>query len=373
MRNVHIMIKPVSSLCNMKCKYCFYADVVSHRDISSYGFMKWETTKKVIQNSLADLEANDVLTFSFQGGEPTLAGLTFFENFVRYVNVMKKNISVNYSLQTNASLLDDKWCAFFRENRFLLGVSLDGPAQINDYYRVDANGNGTYRTTISAINLLRKYGVEFNILLTLTKSLSRHPFQIWNFIEEHDFRYVQFTPCLAPLDSTENNAYAITPQHFADFYIKIFGQWEKKFKKGKYYSIKLFDDLINLLAVGEINSCGLTGQCQSQLIVEADGRVFPCDFYSLDQWCIGSLCESTITELLKSEVNFAFLSRERELPLCNSCPHKYICNGACERMQKQICYSKDDNTCGYRKFLDATIDSLLVLAHQELKARKNIW
>ena len=372
MRNVHIMLKPASSLCNMQCKYCFYADVVSHRAMSSCGLMKWETTKKIILNSLTDLEAGDVITFSFQGGEPTLAGLTYFKDFVKYVNMTKKNISVNYSLQTNASLLNDEWCAFFKENHFLLGVSLDGPAQINDFCRVDTNGKGTFRTTISAVRLLRKYGVEFNILVTLTNSLSRHPIQIWNFIEEHDFRYVQFTPCLAPLGSTEKNAYEITPQRFADFYIQIFCQWEKKFKKGQYYSIKLFDDLINLLAVGEINSCGLTGQCQSQLIVEADGRVFPCDFYSLDQWCIGSLSESTIPELLKSKVSFAFLSRERERPLCSSCPYRNICNGACERMQNQICYSKDDKSCGYRKFLDATIDSLLVLAHQELEARKRI-
>lgn len=369
MRSLNIMIKPASSLCNMRCKYCFYADVVSHRDVISYGIMDAETTDAILSNIFCDLQKGDYVTFAFQGGEPTLAGLPFFEHFTSYVDSIRNGVNVSYALQTNATLLTEEWCPLLKKYNFLLGISLDGMESTNNLCRIDAQGNGTYKSVLESIKLIRKNRIEFNILMTLTKNLARHPTQVWNFIKENDFRYVQFTPCLAPFDGDRDDLYAITPQKFADFYTQIFKHWKTEFSNGNYYSIKLFDDLVNLLAFNQVNACGLSGYCSPQIIVEADGSVFPCDFYTIDKWCVGNLRDTAISKVMASPVYTQFLSRPRDRSLCPSCRYFSLCNGSCERMHSQICYGVNEKSCGFSKFLDATIRDVSVIAQNERKFR----
>lgn len=365
MRYLNIMIKPASSLCNLRCKYCFYADVTSHRDVASYGLMDFSVAEKTLNNIFCDLEPGDRVNIAFQGGEPTLAGLPYFRHFIDYVDKVKNGTVVTYALQTNAVLIDAEWCEFLKRNSFLVGVSLDGPEKIHNVSRVDSLGNGTFRKVIAAIDLFKKYSVDFNVLMTLTSNLARHPNQVWEFIKEQDLRYVQFTPCLAPLDSTGKDVYAITPQRFSDFYSQIFTLWKKEFEAGNYFSVKLFDDLVNLIAFNRVNACGLSGRCTPQIVIEADGSVYPCDFYTLDKWCTGNFCESTISQIYSSPVYVEFLNRPRSRPLCSDCRYQRICNGACERMQSQICYPEDAKSCGYSAFLDATINDITEIARRE--------
>jgi len=178
---------------------------------------------------------------------------------------------------------------------------------------LDTFGKGIFERVNQGRTLMRRMGVEYNVLAVLTNDMARHPQRIWNAI-------VQFIHCLDALDAREPSQYALTPQRFAQFYNGLFPQWLDAFQRGTYISIKFFDDVINLLVHGQVNACGLTGQCCVQLVVESDGSVYPCDFYALDELRMGDLRENTIPELLASPAAQVFL-REREPPpsVCGQC------------------------------------------------------
>ncbi len=353
MKNLNVMLKPASSLCNLRCKYCFYADVSDMREVKSFGMMSEETMYGILHSIQKDLESGDSVHFAFQGGEPMLAGLDFFRAFVARVKSWGPGIRVSYALQTNGVLMEEEWCKFLKENGFLVGISLDILSGCHDEVRVDSEGKGTYRRVSDAISLMQKYRVEYNVLCTLTNAIARHPEKVWNWILSSKVEYIQFTPCLDELEGAGNSPYALTPKRFASFYIQLFRLWFEDFKKGKYRSIKFFDDCVNLMMYGRPTSCGMNGACQPQLVVEADGTAYPCDFYCLDEFRLGNLTEQGPLELLQGESVKAFLHRPHKMPeLCQQCRYQRFCGGNCKRMQKEICCSGKDTYCGYREFLD---------------------
>ena len=362
MKNLTILIKPVSSLCNMRCKYCFYTDISQSRDVASYGVMPQSTADRIISNIFHDMEQGDRLTLAFQGGEPTMAGLDFFHCFIEEVNRQNHGVQVNYAIQTNGLLLDETWCAFLRERNFLVGLSIDRPATFHNANRVDASQKGTFQRVFQAKQRLDRVGAAYNILMTLTNSLARHPRQVWRFIEEEDLRFVQLTPCLGSLFQADIPC-RLTPERYAQFYIVLFDLWYQSYCRGNFHSIKLFDDLLMLLAFGQCGACGLLGQCQNQIVVEADGGVYPCDFYVLDEYCAGNLCAQTLRQIWEAEASGGFLSRTKEpLDLCAECPYWQICGGGCPRMRHELFYSPGGAVCGHRMFLDRHFPRLRQLA-----------
>ncbi len=353
MKHFSLMIKPASALCNMRCRYCFYADVSSLREVRSFGMMQPEVAEGIIARVYETLEDGDAVSFAFQGGEPTLAGLAYFEHFVAAVAQQTKKITVHYALQTNGLLLDDAWCAFLAKHNFLVGVSMDGAAAMHDENRIDAEGKGTFSRVMAAKNRLEKFGVEYNILWVLTNHHARYPQKVWNFLRAQNIKYVQFIPCLAELNATAPSAYALTPQRFASFYTQLFTLWVQAFDKGEYISVKFFDDVFNLLMKHSVTACGFTGQCQAQYVVEADGSVYPCDFYVLDEWRMGFLHETTPDVLAETDTVQRFLQRPRtDSALCQSCRYHNFCGGGCPRMKNSVYLAQEENFCGYRTFLD---------------------
>lgn len=368
MKNLSIMLKPASSLCNLRCKYCFYADISNMRSVKSCGIMTQETVFSILENVKSDLSAGDKITFVFQGGEPTLAGLDFFKNFVTAVRQWDISVQVSFSLQTNGILIDDEWCLFLKENNFLVGVSLDLLPECHDDVRVDSKNDGTYKSVLKSIRLLDKYKVEYNVLCTLTNAIARYPGKVWNRILELDIRYIQFTPCLGELERAENTLYALTPKRFASFYTELFGYWLEAYKRKNYRSIKFFDDVVNLMVFSRPTSCGMNGSCQSQLVIEADGSAYPCDFYCIDDYCIGNLCKQGFIELLGSQKAQEFINRPHTKPImCENCPYAGFCGGNCKRMQKEICCDVKDTYCGYRKFLENCGSELAKIAREEYR------
>ena len=357
------MLKPASSLCNMRCKYCFYADVSNMRSVCSYGMMTKETVTKILKNLQAELTEGDRISFAFQGGEPTLAGLSFFEHFVSVVSGWK-GVSVSYALQTNGVLLDENWCAFLKKHNFLVGISFDLLPDAHGAVRVDEKGKSTYKRVAESIKLLKKYRVEFNVLCTLTNSLARHPEKAWKELKRLEIDYVQFTPCIDDFEST-GSVYALTPRRFAYFYSNLFQYWYNDYQKGNYLSVKFFDDVVNLLVLGRPTSCGMNGVCNPQLVVEADGSAYPCDFYCLDQYKLGNLTSESVTELLVSSAAERFTRRPTDIPaLCKECKYKAFCGGNCPRMRREICCLADDGYCGYQDFLNKCGTEILLLAKQ---------
>lgn len=365
MKQLSIMLKPASSLCNLRCRYCFYADIADLRDVRSYGVMPVERAQAMLRHLHGQLAPGDRIQFAFQGGEPTLAGLSWFREFVQAVSAWDPQIQVSYALQTNATLLDEDWCRFLAENRFLVGVSLDLLPQCHDDARVDAEGKGTYQRCLDALTLLNRHRVEYNVLCTLTRQVARHPQQVWRRVKELDIRYVQFTPCLDALDTPGANPYALTPQRFAQFYTQLFPLWLEDYRRGQYRSVKLFDDVVNLMAYGVPTACGIQGYCQPQLVVESDGSVYPCDFYCLDAYRIGSILEDSLEHLLTNARNSPAQRREPLPQLCGGCPYRRFCGGGCKRMQREILCIGRDTFCGYRTFLDSAGGALRQIARQQ--------
>ena len=362
MKHLTIMLKPASSLCNLRCKYCFYADITSLREVSSFGVMKESTMTAVMDHIFMDLDDGDYLTLSFQGGEPMLAGLSFYRNLVQYIAGKKRNIHVNYTLQTNGILLNDDWCRFLAEYGFLIGISLDILPESHDAVRVDASGQGTYEQVLHSISLLKKYRIEHNVLCTLTKQTARHPAKVWAQIKKLDLAYVQFTPCLGDLASPGASAYALTPERFFHFYSDLFDLWYRDFTAGNYRSIKLFDDLLQLIAKGLATSCGIGGHCQPQIVVEADGSAYPCDFYCLDQFRLGSLTSDSLRMIYECSAVSPCKTRDPLPELCSGCQYRKFCGGGCKRMQRETACMPGDTFCGYQALLDHALRPLMQIA-----------
>ena len=243
------------------------------------------------------------------------------------------------------------------------------PQALVETERVCSSVNlGSTKTGINmdGVRLMEQHGVEYNVLCTLTREAAKYPQKIWKAITKQDFKWVQFTPCLGELSVEEDNSYALTPQDFASFYIQLFSCWLDDFHKGAYRSIKLIDDLVNYLAYQIPTSCGINGKCQPQLIVEADGSVFPCDFYCLDEYLLGNFREQSLEELFLLSVKSEMRSRERRL-ICEKCPYEKICGGGCKRMQKEVYCGAGDGSCGMRSFLDYSLDKLQEIARQAVR------
>lgn len=365
MKQIQIMIKPASSLCNLRCGYCFYHETAGNRLVPSYGIMTEEIRDGILGTLSQALGPGDRLALSFQGGEPCMAGLSWFQDFTAVVRRMLPGVQLQYAFQTNGTLLTEEWCRFLHEEKVLTGISLDLPQDSHEYARVDADGKGTYKRVVQAISLLRKHRVDFNVLCTLTNPAARHPEKVYQAIRALDLKYVQFTPCLDSGETEGKDPFCLTPERFASFYRGIFPLWLKDLKAGHYISIKLFDDLVRLLAFGEINACGLTGFCAPQLVIEADGSAYPCDFYCTDAYRLGNLAEEQLDELLSRSLSSP---QKQKAPLpagCGTCPYLKLCGGGCKRMQRQVFFGKDPDFCGYRQFLTTAMPELLMLAREE--------
>lgn len=373
MKQTSIMIKPASSLCNLRCKYCFYADVSSLREMKSFGIMSLETADRLIEHIFQDLRPCEHLSIAFQGGEPTMAGLSFFEYFIEKVNSVNAGATVSYALQTNGTLLDEVWAAFLAKHHFLVGLSLDASAQFHDTARVDTGGNGTFKQVASSRILLERYRVPYNILTVLTKKIARHPQAVWKFLQENNIAYVQFIPCLESMNLDQTNSFALDPDEFAAFYTVLFRLWFSEMKKGKYTSVKLFDDIVNQLAFGMITACGQDGRCRPQIVVESDGSVYPCDFYSLDRFCMGNLRLQSLKEL-KQSPNSEFFCQNTTLKclLCEKCRYRTICGGGCKRMRQAVFGGVNGQKCGYQMFLDQCFDDLCRVAQMQQRLRSGI-
>lgn len=323
--------------------------------------MQEPVLQKLIEKALQYVGPYGHIQFAFQGGEPTLAGLSYFELFVAEVNRRKQGQKIDYVLQTNGLLLDEKWAVFLKQHAFLLGVSLDGFKSNTDTFRYDTKKKGVYDRVMQAIAILRKYDVPFNILTVLTSELSRHPKQLYDFYKEHDFEYVQLIPCLDSLDETKVSSFELKPQEFANFYKIFYKLWAADYKIGKHMSVTLFDNVIPMFNGVPPQQCGMLGFCSPQLVVEANGSIYPCDFYVLDENECGNIMVDELSEILQSRPMKQFLAEPKKMSkLCETCQFKTICNGGCKRQNGA--YFRDDFYCGYQDFLYDAHESMNEIA-----------
>lgn len=329
---VNILIKPASSACNMSCRYCFYKDVAKNRTKECEGMITVEQMEKVI---CAGMEyADEVCSFTFQGGEPTLAGLDFFQKVVELAEKhRKKGVDVQFAIQTNGYAINDQWAKFLHENHFLVGLSLDGTASQHNANRLNCEGKGTWNRVMRTAKLFDKYQVEYNVLCVVTGENARYIEHIYRFYRKNNFQWLQFIPCMEPIREKWGNApYHLSDDAYGKFLIRLFDLWFSDLKKGEYISIRHFDNWMFLL-LGECpEECSLSGRCTIQFVVEADGGVYPCDFYVLDDWRLGTVGEQSFTEMAAGETARKFIQQSIELPKeCEKCKWRYLCRNGCRR------------------------------------------
>lgn len=329
---VSVLVKPASSACDMRCSYCFYRDVSGHREHAFEGMLSLTDMEKVI---VAAMEyAEGYCSFAFQGGEPTLAGLDFFRKAVELEKKhCKPGMAVYNSIQTNGLSLDEPWAGFLAEEHFLVGLSLDGPPELHDRNRKDNRDKGTCDRVVKAARLLERFGVEFNILCVLTGQNARAVQRIYNFYKKQGFQYLQFIPCLEPLDRERGGeGYHLSPEDYGEFLLRIFDLWLQDLRKGSYISIRHLDNWLSILLGEPPEACSSMGCCSVQFVVEGDGSVYPCDFYVLDEWRLGTVGERPFAQMAQSEAARRFVEASRHIPEeCRACPVYPVCRNGCRR------------------------------------------
>ncbi|MDO4175201.1 MAG: anaerobic sulfatase maturase [Eubacteriales bacterium] len=368
---VNILIKPASSACNMSCRYCFYKDVAQNREKESEGMLSIEQMENII---CAGMEyADQICSFTFQGGEPTLAGLDFYQQAVQLVKKhRKKGVDVRFAMQTNGYAIDARWAEFLHENHFLVGLSLDGTTSQHNANRLDCTGKGTWGSAMRAAKLFDTYRVEYNILCVVTGENARHVGQIYRFYRKNNFRWLQFIPCLEPIGEKWGNAsYHLSDVAYGTFLIRLFDLWFDDLKKGEYISIRHFDNWMFLL-LGECTEvCSLSGICSIQFVVEADGGVYPCDFYVLDAWRLGTVGEKSFAEMAESATAREFIRRSMRLPAeCKTCRWLYLCRNGCHRDRRMGTTGGKTIHCkAHQMFFEARGQQLLQAAHVLMRVR----
>ena len=355
---LNLLIKPASSLCNMRCKYCFYKDVSAHRETPSYGVMTEDVLEAVVRRAFE--YADGFTGFAFQGGEPTLAGLDFYKQLISFQSKYNKNnIKVINSIQTNGYLTDEEWAEFFAEHDFLVGLSLDGIRDAHDALRVDAEGRGTYDTVIKAAETLKKHGVRFNILCVVSELAARHPKKVYNSLKK--YKYLQFIPCLDPFDG-QRSRFSLTEERYAEFLKQTFDLYYDDIIHGCDISVRNFDNYIGTLSGQSPESCDMNGRCTCYCAVEADGSVYPCDFYVLDEWKIGNVSDDGFDKMINSDTAKRFVSGSYEVHNdCKACRYYKLCRGGCRRDREPL-PSLNRHCKAYKEFFDSKIGKMFELA-----------
>ncbi|MEG1535725.1 MAG: radical SAM protein [Clostridia bacterium] len=356
MPQLSIMIKPASSLCNMRCKYCFYHSLASEREEFSFGKMTQSTTENLVEKALRFANGESVY-FAFQGGEPLLAGKDYFANFVALVNKYnEKKSEIFFSLQTNGTLVDDEWTKFFLDNDFLIGLSLDGNQDANRF-RLDGEFAPAFNKTFATAKALQKSGVKTNILIVATGWTADHIEEVYRFLRDEGFGYLQFIPCLRPFgDTTEGQLY-MTVEQYRSFLVRLCNLYVKDFVRGKYVSVRYMDNLVRLFLGQKAEQCGLEGHCTHQFVVEGNGNVYPCDFYCLDKWLLGNVNESDFALLAHTPLAIEFIRESFDIPdKCKTCKYLALCRaGGCKRSRADRDYCE-----AYKGFFSACLPLLSV-------------
>ena len=326
-----LLIKPASALCNLDCTYCFYLDraLDPYKEINARR-MPIETLERLVETYLFYSYPNSV--FAFQGGEPTLAGLDFFEKLVEFQKRYGRDgQNVSNALQTNAVLIDDNWARLFHSYNWLLGVSMDGPEDIHDTYRLNKGGQGTWRQVMKAIETLQKRKVEFNILCVLNQVNVDKPKELYRYWKKMGVDNVQYIP-ISEFDAEGNRLpFTVTPEQYGRFLVETFDLWWPDRRK---FRIRFYDNLAEALAGQKPGACTMHDSCDSYVVVEYNGDVYPCDFFVEGDWKLGNINQDTWPEIARRQRRFQFAgTKQIPHPACQVCEWRDICKNGCPKFR----------------------------------------
>ena len=329
---ISVMLKPASGNCNLRCEYCFYHDLAATRQTENKGYMTRDTALQVMDKALA-FAGDGPVYFTFQGGEPLLAGKDFFRFFFSSCKERQRpGVTVQFCVQTNGTLLDDEWCDLFLEYGCLVGVSLDGDREGNRY-RVYPDGRSSFDDVFRGVQLLTRRRVPFNILSVLTAYGATHVRSSYRFFKQQGLRHLQYIPCLRPFAMDAPEDLFMTDDDYAAFLQQGFKLYANDALRGNPVSVRMFDNYLLLARGQNAEQCGMNGTCATQFVVEADGSTYPCDFYCTDDWYLGNICDGDFDGFFHSEKMVEFLKNSFQLsPACKTCRWFTLCRGGgCKR------------------------------------------
>lgn len=373
--HVNLLVKPASSLCNMRCRYCFYEDEAANRTEASLGVMSRDTAALLIRQALDAAGWDGSVSFAFQGGEPTVAGLDFFRDFTAMVEAQNTaRLPVAYALQTNGLALDAEWAEFLARHRFLTGISVDGDKDLHDAFRIDAAGKGTWTRVQKNLRLLQKAGVECNLLCVVTRRCAKSAVRTYHALQKTGVRYLQFIPCLDPLGEPRGRRpWSLTPEDYGAFLCSLFDEWYRDWAAGRYTSVRLFDDYVHLAMGLPAGTCATSGSCGAYAVVEGDGSVYPCDFFALDEWKLGNIHQTPLAALSAGRREQEFLQEGLDHPApCAACRWQALCQGGCKRDWTTGAQGGRQNyyCAAFQKFFAHAEPRLRQIAAAEQRARR---
>ena len=335
----NIMIKPVGSLCNLKCHYCYYLDKAE-----IYGGKEPRMSEQMLEHFIKEyIAANDVrdVFFNWHGGEPLLAGLDFYRKAMAFQKKYADGKHIHNTLQTNATLITREWAEFFRANNFLIGVSLDGPQNVHDRYRGGKGGASVFDRVIKGIMELYRAGVQYNVMATVNRQSEGRGLEIYQFLKSAGTRFIQFMPVLEHtkdgliVDPQVQGAriapWSVSPEGYGRFLCDIFDYWICN-DVGKVF-VNQFDAVLACWCGAQPGICALAQTCGGNSIIEHNGDLYPCDHFVYEGYKIGNVLETDLRTLMNSTKQVRFgLDKRNALPDdCIKCKWFFTCHGECPK------------------------------------------
>jgi uncharacterized protein len=333
----HVMAKPTGAACNLACDYCFF--LAKERLYPDSHFRMADEVLEAYLRQLLESQRVPHVTVAWQGGEPTLMGLDFFRRAQEYIaRYRRPGTTVESTLQTNGTLLDDEWCEFLHEHSFLVGISLDGPREMHDAYRHDKSGRPVFDRVLRGLRLLQEHGVEFNLLATVHAANGDHGLEVYRFFrDEIGARYLQFIPIVERDNETgfqEGAALtdrSVCPEQYGRFLISVFDEWVRR-DVGRVF-VQTFDGVLASYVRGRSTLCVFSPVCGEAAALEHTGDLYSCDHFVEPKHLLGNILETALAELMGSEKQRGFGRAKREtLPrYCRECRWLFACNGECPK------------------------------------------
>ncbi len=363
-----VLIKPAGPDCNLSCDYCFYLQKSELFEQSvhrmSDDILK-ETVRQIMQSGA------DQVSFGWQGGEPTLMGLDFFERVIQYQQRFgRPQQVVGNGLQTNGIVIDTEWADFLQQNQFLVGLSLDGPAHIHDRYRKTKSGKSTWERVVKARDIMLEKDVQVNALVVVNDYSGQYPEEIYQYHKENGLSFMQFIPCVEPhpLDKEAAAPFSVDGETFGRFLCRVFDLWIEDFRYGQpTTSVRFFDSVFYTYVDMQPPECTLLEECGVYVVVEHNGNVYSCDFFVDPDWYLGNVMQDQLIELLNSTRQLQFGRVKSALPSeCKTCKWLSYCRGGCPKDRSSDPRDKGSNHfCkAYKLFFEHADEKLKQLAYK---------
>ena len=362
------LIKPAGPDCNLDCTYCFYLQKAALFPETPKHRMSPEILEELIRQAMA--QSSPHVSFGWQGGEPTLMGLPWFEKAVEFQKRYGEGKTVGNGLQTNGIQLGKKWARFLAEYNFLVGLSLDGPAHIHDHYRITRGGKGSWETVRDTAAMLLDAGVETNALIVVNDYSVRYPEEIYDFHKTLGLNYMQFIPCVEtdPANPAAAASYSVSAEQYGEFLRRLFDLWHADIHEGvATTSVRWFDSVFHTYVGLDAPECTLAKVCGSYLVVEHNGDIYACDFFVEGEWKLGNVMTHRLDEMLNSPRQEEFGLLKAKLPEeCPTCPWLSHCYGGCtkDRMRDPRDAGSNHFCTSYKMFFEHADGKLKQLAEE---------